>query len=86
MRQNGQIYLIDKPLSELRPSDDRPLSATEDDMHRLYKTRRPLYLGAADVITDGHGNAADIARRILAKEKQTEEYMRENSDSERAEP
>ena len=86
MRQNGRIYLIDKPLSELRPSDDRPLSATEDDMRRLYKTRRPLYLGAADVVTDGRGSAADIARRILAKEKQTEEYMRENSDSERAEP
>ncbi len=49
LRQNGRVYWIDRPLSELIPTADRPLAMTYEDIMALAAVRLPLYQKAADV-------------------------------------
>lgn len=66
LRQNGRIYLLDRPWQKLIPTDDRPLSATPELLRRRYEERRERYLSAADVrIQDPEtpGEAADCIRK-----------------------
>ena len=50
LRQNGRLFFLDRPLSELRPAPDRPLSGDPDSLRRLYAARRDCYLRAADEV------------------------------------
>lgn len=50
LKQNGEIYFIDKKTEELIPSEDRPLASTEEDIKRIYEERRALYLSSADYV------------------------------------
>ena len=65
LKQNGRIYFIDRPLSELIPTDDRPLSSTREAIEKRYSERYELYLGAADVRVPVIGTASEVAETIL---------------------
>lgn len=53
LRQNGRLYLLDRPWEQLVPTADRPLSGTRELIRQRYEERREAYLSAADVrITD----------------------------------
>ena len=65
LRANSNVVYIKRPLSALMPSNDRPLSASEDALSSLYHERLPIYEGAADIIIDaGCDSPEDIAKRI----------------------
>lgn len=67
LKQNGIIFLIDRPLEkiiEYSKNGDRPLSSTESEIRALYKEREGIYKSTADV-TVGDGEAESIADTVL---------------------
>ncbi len=67
LRQNGCVFFVDRPLSELA-TEGRPLSqGGESTLQRLYDARIGLYTGYADVsISNAAGMAAErIAETVL---------------------
>lgn len=71
LKKNGRIYFLDRSVDKLRPSNDRPLSATREGLERLYAERYPLYQAAADVsvlMNDSvNDNAMMIAEEFFKK-------------------
>ena len=64
LRQNGRIYFIDKPLSELIPTEDRPLAKTREAIEKRYNERYSRYLSVADVRIDARSDAITVANLI----------------------
>lgn len=67
LRHNGRLFWLDRDLSALRPTDDRPLADTREKMARLYQERRPIYQQAADEIVPVMGTAEEIAAQIESR-------------------
>ena len=61
LRQNGAIFYLDRPLCDIEPTDDRPLSRDRAALERRYAERRPLYLAAGRrvAVRDGAETVAD---------------------------
>lgn len=84
LRQNGRFFFLDRPLSCLTPTGDRPLSSSLEALTRLYEERRPLYLAAAQEVIPASGGIDDciavIESRIgrLRDESDANEKMRLN--------
>lgn len=55
LRRNGRLYFLNRPLSQLLPTPDRPLASSAEAIEARYRERLPKYLAAADVelVTDG---------------------------------
>lgn len=49
LRANGVLVFLDRPLSELLPTEDRPLSSDRTAMERRYHERFDKYVAAADL-------------------------------------
>ena len=65
---NGRIVFIDRDISELIPTDDRPLADDLEKIKKLYDERLPIYKSAADIEVSLKGfdrSQADIIRRAL---------------------
>ena len=60
LKANGKIYFIDRPLTLLTPTADRPLSSSKPALINLYNEREPVYKAAADerVINDKDASSA----------------------------
>ncbi len=67
LKKNGRIYLIDRPLDELIPTDDRPLSSTNEALAARYNERRKIYASAADVMITAEGGAQEYANKIIGE-------------------
>ena len=65
LRQNGKIYFLDRPLSALLPTEDRPLAKSAEDIKKLYKERYEIYRAAADVIINADASAEAVMMEIL---------------------
>lgn len=65
LKQNGRVYFIDRPLSALVPTDDRPLSSDRASIEKRYAERYELYRASADVIIDADCDAESVAKKIL---------------------
>ena len=65
LKQNGSLIFLDRPLEDLCPAPDRPLSDTQEKLRALYETRRPIYLSAADRTVPVTGTPAETAASIL---------------------
>lgn len=50
LRMNGKIFFLDRPLEQLLPTEDRPLSATKEAITRRYRERYQIYLSTADQV------------------------------------
>ena len=48
LRMNGQIYFLDRDLTQIRPTRSRPLSATQEDLEKRYRERYPIYIALCD--------------------------------------
>lgn len=67
LSQNGRIFFIDRPIADLVPTEDRPLSSTKEAIEARYRERYSLYLKAADVRIDASENAEAVAKKILGE-------------------
>ena len=64
LRRNGRIYLIDRPLEALFPTDDRPLASSVEAIQKRYAERYGRYCSTADCHIDGDGTPEEVAKRI----------------------
>ncbi len=64
LRRNGRLYFLDRPLSMLIPTGDRPLSSTADAVKRRFEERYDRYLATADCRIDGAGTPEEVANLI----------------------
>ena len=64
LRENGRIYFLDRSLSLLTATEDRPLSATAVDLRRRYEERCPIYSAVCDVRIEANGTPETVANLI----------------------
>jgi shikimate dehydrogenase len=64
LRRNGRIYLLDRPLEKLIPTDDRPLSCDRETLRRRYEERYERYHEAADAVITDPADAISAANCI----------------------
>ncbi len=67
LKGNGDIFFIDRPLDDIMPTDDRPLSSNRADLEKRYNERYDIYTKCADIVIDGSGTADEVLKRIEAK-------------------
>ncbi len=68
LKKNGKIFFLDRPVSELIPTDDRPLADKKEKIEALYGVRYPIYCAAADItvgVSETPENTADAIKRFL---------------------
>ena len=67
LRRNGRLIFLNRSLSKLRSSPDRPLSATQGQLKALYEARFPLYQAAAELQISADGDPGSVVR-VIRKE------------------
>lgn len=55
LRMNGKIVFLDRPLEQLLPTVDRPLSSTKEAITRRYRERYHTYTATADAVIENAG-------------------------------
>ena len=65
LKMNGDLYFIDRPLSALIPTSDRPTASSTADITKRYLERIDIYRGSADQIIPADIPAESVARRII---------------------
>ena len=65
LRENGRIYFIDRPLSALTPTSDRPTASTPEDIEKRYRERYGLYISSAEKTINASLCPEDVAEIII---------------------
>ena len=65
LKKNGRLYFIDRPLSQLIPTVNRPLASTAEDIEKRFNERYGIYSAVADVRIDANGSAPMAADKII---------------------
>ena len=69
MKRNGRICFLDRPLSDLAATPDRPLSDTKDALRKRFQERYELYLASCDLRLSLSGNPTpDEVKNRLQRE------------------
>ena len=50
LRSNGRLFFLDRPLEQLIPLEDRPLSSTKETLAQRYRERYATYCATADMV------------------------------------
>ena len=64
LKENGRVYFLDRSLSLLTATLDRPLSSTAEALQTRYEERYPIYCGVCDVHTAADGAIGEVANKI----------------------
>ncbi len=64
LQRNGRLVFLDRELSELIPTDDRPLSKDRAALEKRYFERLPIYRAAADFTVKVTGEPEALAEKI----------------------
>ena len=70
LKFNGHIFFLDRPLCEIVPTSDRPLSSSEDMLIRRYNERISIYLSTADTVIKTAGTPKKTASLIIKEVKE----------------
>ena len=65
LKQNGRIYFLDRPLEQLCPTGDRPLSSDADALRKRYEERYPLYNSVCDEHIPAGGSIEENVELVL---------------------
>ncbi len=65
LRENGRLFFIDRPLSSLLPTKDRPTASSVDEIRKRYEERYGIYTYTSDTRIDADCSAQEVADRIL---------------------
>lgn len=65
LKMNGAVVFLDRPVSDLLPTDDRPLSDSGEKLRALYQTRYPIYTKTADLTLPVRGTPEDTVNELL---------------------
>lgn len=64
LRRNGRLYFLDRPLEELMPTEDRPLSSNNEALRKRFEERYFRYCSVADCRIEVKGDAESVALDI----------------------
>ncbi len=64
LKENGRVYFLDRSLSLLTATSDRPLSSTADALRTRYEERYPIYCEVCDVRTAADGTIDEVANNV----------------------
>ena len=64
LRMNGKLFFLDRPVEQLLPTDDRPLSSTKEAIIRRYNERYSTYTATADTVIDNGGTPAEAVQKV----------------------
>lgn len=64
LRQNGVIFFLDRPLEDIIPTADRPLSSDIQALKKRYDERYELYIKASDFHIKVDGDISDTVGKI----------------------
>lgn len=67
LKQNGVIYFLDRPLSELAATPDRPTADTNEKIKQRFEERYPIYLSTADERVEVKDDPLQAAQEILGR-------------------
>ena len=70
LRANGRTFFLDRPLDDILPTDDRPLSSDRAALEKRYAERYPVYTATADAVIpvkDTPEAVAEAIRKELSK-------------------
>ena len=65
LTQNGLVVVLDRPVEDLPPTDDRPRADDAEKIKRLHDERYPFYLAAADRHVSVRGTPAETLKKLL---------------------
>ena len=65
LKRNGLLIYLERPLEELLCTSDRPLSKSPEALEKMYRERKPLYEGAADLRIPVGETPEQTVKRIL---------------------
>lgn len=64
LRMNGKIFFLDRPVEQLLPTADRPLSSTKEAILQRYNERYDIYVSTADAVIDNSATAEAAAQQV----------------------
>lgn len=64
LRRNGKLFFLDRPLEQLLPTDERPLSSTKEAISQRYHERYNTYLATADYVISNSDTPEAAARLV----------------------
>lgn len=67
LKKNGKIYFIDRPLKDIVPTDDRPLSSSREELKKRYDERYDIYCSTSDEIIKVTEDAEKTAQIICGE-------------------
>lgn len=69
LRHNGLVFFLDRPLEDIAPTDDRPLSSDYEALKRLYEERYGIYLSVCDEKINVDGSVVSAVDEIMERLK-----------------
>ena len=66
-RHNGWLFFLDRAVGQLVPTEDRPLSDTEEKLSLLYRQRLPIYRSVSDEIIPAAASIRETAEDIIGR-------------------
>ena len=66
LRMNGKIFFLDRPLEQLIPTEDRPLSSTKEAICQRYQERYHRYISTADTVIP-NGDTPQAAAELIKR-------------------
>ncbi len=65
LKRNGRLYFLDRPLEEILPTADRPLSSDREQLEKRYRERYQRYCDTADRIISPASVLAEVCKEII---------------------
>ena len=64
LKMNGKVFFLDRPVEQLIPTEDRPLSSTREAILQRYQERYPVYVSTADAVISNHSTPEAAAAMV----------------------
>ena len=65
LKRNGKIYFLDRPLEDIIPTSDRPLSSDKEALKKRYEERYSIYCSCCDCRITGFDSIKNTAEEII---------------------
>ena len=64
LRRNGRLFFLNRPVEQLIPTADRPLSSSKEAILKRYEERYRIYVATADAVIENAGTAEAAAQQV----------------------
>ena len=64
LRQNGVVFFLNRPLDDIMPTDDRPLSSDREALKKRFEERYDIYVSSADYEIHIDGKVENAVSKI----------------------